>query len=51
MSDKEFENPYLRITVNSIRGLCQSYQHPDLGDRIVEMIKDMLEYVEVVNKK
>ena len=44
------DNSYLVITCNYIMKRCEDYKHPELGDDIVDMIKNMLRYVDVINK-
>lgn len=49
--ERKFENSYLRLTCLGIRRLCCDYRHPELGEKIVEYIAEMLNYVDVVNKE
>ena len=45
------DNTYLVITCNYIMKKCEDYKHPELGKEIVDMLEDVLRYVDVVNKE
>jgi len=49
----KIENSYLRITCSHIRGLIKEHHPYDtkLADKVIEMIHEMLLYVDVVDKE
>ena len=47
----KIENAYLRLALIYINGLCKNYHHPDLGEQIEDILREMLLYVDIINKE